>query len=180
MRNAHFDCEQMSAVNRINLFIRTELLSPLATGFFFAHPGGGLSVASHAELAGRPVRVQRTAADCRRVHGVGDETRQDSGTERFAVHRRVRLQCGDNKRHCRRAGQSDFRSGDPRLRHHHRPHINLDHGHTVAAVRAEDQRHLGRARCHQQRSDQPQHGPEDGVQHETLPDRRPTGVAVPS
>ncbi len=44
------------------------------------------------QVDGLHLRLQGSAADLRRVHGVGDEAREDTSAERLEVHRHEHLQ----------------------------------------------------------------------------------------
>lgn len=129
-----------------------------------------MSVPSHPELVGRPIRLQRTAINRWSLHGLGNTTRQNTGVERLTVHWRFGIQCGNHKRYCRRSGQFDCGSSDVSIRHHHCTDIDINYGNAVATIRAKDQRYMGQGKRPEQRSNQPQHGSEDGVQHQALYD----------
>ena len=99
-----------------------------------------------AEVDGDLLRLQRSPASVRRLHGLGDPQRQDPGSQRLAVHRLQRLQRGADERVRGGAVQHPVVPAHAVLRHRERLHGRVHHRHSLPALRAQGE--MDGARAH--------------------------------
>ena len=98
---------------------------------------GHVPLRAPAEVDGDLLRLQRSPASVRRLHGLGDTQRQDPGSQRLAIHRLQRLQRGADERVRGGAVQHPVVPAHAVLRHRERLHGRVHHRHSLPALRAQ-------------------------------------------